>query len=136
MPVQCDGYKISNTKWKHACEAQVQKSTKSKESHAERAVFSELKLKGSGPHLIVQDAFPCYDSCHQYFLGATAKHSVIIKVTADNSFDGGSYTQANHIANLNQYPHYLYYYQGNFTVSSLLPNAPNGFPTHPSPQNE
>ncbi|WP_420126832.1 hypothetical protein [Longimicrobium sp.] len=104
--------------------------TKSKESHAERVAYAEL----SGPsevYLLVQDAFPCFDHCHQFFIRESEKHNIIIKVTKDGTYDGGSYVQAKLLPGLGTYPCYLFYFRGNATASAGQPVPPNGFPKHP-----
>lgn len=64
MPCESIGYIVqSPTKWKEHTSSSVNSSGGSAESHAERKVFHGFGNK-SGPYLIVQDAFPCFDRCH------------------------------------------------------------------------
>ncbi|MCP5449052.1 MAG: hypothetical protein H6972_00455 [Gammaproteobacteria bacterium] len=130
MPCSSTGYIVQNgTSWKQQSSADVKSQSKSAESHAEREAYNGFKNK-PGPYLIVQDAFPCFDKCHQYFL--KCKNSVIIKVTADNTFDGNSYVQGNLITGLT-FPCYIYYHAATATFSVGTPGAPAAFPVHPSP---
>lgn len=135
MPCSSTGYIVQNgTAWKGYSSAEVKAASKKAESHAECQAFQGFGNK-SGPYLIVQDAFPCFDKCHQYFLAASNTYSVIIKITADNSFDGASYVEEGLIAGLSAYPYYIYYRNGVATFRTGVPNAPQGFPAHPGPQN-
>lgn len=146
MPCSSVGYIVQNgTSWKQQSSAEVKSQKKSAESHAEREVFDGFGNK-SGPYLIVQDAFPCFDKCHQHFLQISKSkqgkdntvipgYSIIIKVTADNTTDAQSYV-ANNVTRwigAGSYPYYMYYHNGNVTFRAKIPNAPQGFPPHPSP---
>jgi hypothetical protein len=130
MPCSSAGYIVQNgTSWKQQSSADVKSQSKSAESHAEREAYKGFGNK-SGPYLIVQDAFPCFDKCHQYFL---KKDNVIIKVTADNTFDGNSYVKEKLITGLGTLPCYIYYHAGAATFSVGVPGPPLAFPPHPSP---
>ena len=143
------GYIVQNgTRWKEQSSAEVTVQKKSAESHAERQAFEGFSNKG-GPYLIVQDAFPCFDGCHQHFLNMSKSKpgkkkdeepvpgsSVIIKVTADNTYDMNSYVQQGLIsAKVGCFPWYIYYQNGTATFRMGIARAPQGFPVHPSPQN-
>jgi len=61
------------------------------------------------------------------------KDNVIIKVTADNTFDGNSYVKEKLITGLGTLPCYIYYHAGAATFSVGVPGPPLAFPPHPSP---
>ena len=131
MPCSSYGYSMQTaTSWKQQSNADVKSQSKSAASHAERQAYTGFGNK-SGPYLIVQDAFPCFDKCHQFFLNCG--ESVIIKVTADNTFDGNSYVQEKLITGLGTLPCYIYYHAGAATFSVGVPGPPLAFPPHPSP---
>jgi hypothetical protein len=124
-------------KWKHHKNAvgSVKSTGGSAENHAERVAYKNLPVGANNVYLVVQDAFPCLDKCTNYFLGLTKSKStlgIIIKVTADNTFDGNSYVADQYIPNLTSFPYYLFYWKGALTANSNG-QAPQGFPAHPTP---
>jgi len=86
MPCSSAGYIVQNgTNWKQQSSADVKSQSKSAESHAEREAYNGFKNK-PGPYLIVQDAFPCFDKCHQYFQDLRKTH-----------FEGGVFELVNEV---------------------------------------
>ncbi|HMQ14089.1 MAG TPA: hypothetical protein PKD21_11625 [Candidatus Competibacter phosphatis] len=146
MPCSSAGYIVQNgTHWKKESDANVKSQGNSAESHAERQAYKGFGNK-AGPYLIVQDAFPCYDKCHQYFLNESKSkpgknntvipgYNIIIKVTADNTNDAQSYVdnKVTKWIGTGSYPYYMYYRNGSVTFRAKIPNAPPAFPPHPSP---
>lgn len=149
MPCESIGYIVQNgNRWKAESSGSVQSAKHQK--HAEIQVLDKISYK-PGPYLIVQDAFPCFDKCHAYFLNiskSTSKPakkkgqteivsgtSVIIKVTADNTKDMDSYVAEGLVNKIGCFPWYIYYKDGAATFTMGIAIAPGGFPVHPSPQN-
>jgi hypothetical protein len=148
MPCTSTGYIVNGTKWKEHSQGKITAQTANVFSHAERKAFNGFSNK-PGPYLIVQDAFPCFDHCHQHFLTiskSTTKQgknkgetitipgaSVIIKVTANNTYDMQSYIAAG-LVTFGCFPWYIYYLKGEAAFSMAFPAPPEGFPTHPGPQ--
>jgi hypothetical protein len=133
MGANTQGYVPASGKWKAVRNAvgEVGRSTRSKESHAERVAYAALPDE-SDVYLLVQDAFPCFDHCHQFFARQSEKNrNIIIKVTKDGTFDGPSYVKEGLLPNLTRYPCYIFYFRGNATASAGNPAPPNGFPGHP-----
>jgi len=132
MPCTSTGYIVIGNKWKEQSQAAIAGPSGNALSHAERQAFNGLVYK-PGPYLIVQDAFPCFDKCHKYFLQISASVSVIIKVTANKTFDMISYVQKDLVTAIGCFPWYIYYKGGIAIFSMGIPGAPNNFPAHPSP---
>ncbi len=137
MGATSQGYKATSGNWKAYKNATgtVTSTGKSAESHAERLAYTGFGNIQDNPLLLVQDAFPCFDKCHAFFKNLSkAGKSVIIKVTADNTYDAASYAADGLITKPYAFPYYIYYHGGAATISNASPPvSPGGFPVHPAP---
>jgi hypothetical protein len=81
MPCTSTGYIVQNgTAWKQQSQGKITAQSGNTSSHAERKAYNGFGNK-SGPYLIVQDAFPCFDHCHQYFSSCKFSRDEILAYT-------------------------------------------------------
>ncbi len=131
MTIESQGYEINGAgiRWSSKGKPQRTGNRDRVNQHAEQLAYGFLR--GAGPYLLVQNAFPC-DGCDAFFIGSSKKgHAIIIHVEADE----GGYAATLGLAGA-PLPTTLYYFNGARTVVNAAGGAPPAdFPAHPAIDN-